>query len=117
MSSPSMMGRGGILPFVIKDSDTLYACWMPFVKNGGLFVPTIKPYRLGDEVFVLLSLINEPEQIPLTGKVIWITPQGSQGHRKPGIGVQLSANNQETRIKIETLLIRLMNSDRPNYTM
>jgi len=68
-------------------------------------------------VFVLLSLINEPEQIPLTGKVVWITPQGSQGHRKPGIGVQLSAKDQATRIKIETLLIRVLNSDHPNYTM
>jgi len=117
MSSPPSMGRGAILPFAIKDRATLYACWMPFVKNGGLFIPTLKPYRLGDEVFILLSLLNEPEQIPLTGKVVWITPPGSQGHRKPGIGVQLGANNQETRSKIETLLTGLLNSDRSNYTM
>jgi len=117
MSSPANAARGGILPFAIKDRATLYACWMPFVKNGGLFIPTSKPYRLGDEIFILLSLLNEPEQIPLTGKVVWITPQGSQGHRKPGIGVQLGATAQETRNKIETLLTGLLTSERPTYTI
>jgi len=117
MSSPPNVGRGGILPFAIKDRATLYACWMPFIKNGGLFIPTNKAYRLGDEVFVLLSLMNEPQQIPLTGKVVWVTPQGSQGHRKTGIGVQLGANNKDTRDKIESLLTGSLNSDRPTYTL
>jgi len=118
MSSPPAMGRGGILPFAIKDRATLYSCWMPFVKNGGLFIPSSKSYRLGDEVFVLLSLINEPEQIPLTGKVVWITPQGGhQGHRKPGIGVQLGTGTEAVRSKIETLLTGILASERPTYTM
>jgi len=118
MSSPPNIGRGGILPFAIKDRATLYACWMPFVKNGGLFIPTSKNHHLGDEVFILLNLVNEQEQIPLTGKVIWVTPQGgSQGHRKQGIGVQFGVNNQDTRNKIETLLAGLLTSDRPTYTL
>jgi len=117
MSSPPM-GRGGILPFAIKDRATLYACWMPFVKNGGLFIPTSKSYQLGDEIFILLSLFNESEQIPLTGKVVWITPQGgSQGHRKPGIGVQLGKGYEEVRSKIETVLAGILTSERPTYTM
>jgi len=32
---------------------------MPFVKNGGLFIPTNSNYRLGDEVFMLLNLMGE----------------------------------------------------------
>lgn len=46
-------GRGahhGILSLSIKDKAALYAAYMPFVKNGGLFIPTKKRYRLGDEV-------------------------------------------------------------------
>ncbi|MFN2350226.1 MAG: pilus assembly protein PilZ, partial [Thioalkalivibrio sp.] len=39
----------GILSLAIKDKNSLYAAYMPFVKNGGLFIPTQKPYKLGDE--------------------------------------------------------------------
>jgi len=117
MSSPPPSLRGGIVPLALKDRASLYASWMPFIKNGGLFIPTAKSYRLGDEVFILLSLMDEPQQIPLTAKVVWITPQGSQGHRRPGIGVQLSEANRDTRNKIETYLTGVLNSDRPTYTM
>jgi len=117
MSSPPTMSRGGILPFAIKDRATLYACWMPFIKGGGLFIPTTKLYRLGDDVFILLGLINEPEQIPVTGKVVWITPPGGQGQRRQGIGVQLGANTESVRAKIEALLAGLLTSDRPTYTL
>jgi type IV pilus assembly protein PilZ len=47
---------------------------MPFVRNGGLFIPTAKSYKLGDEVFMLLNLMDEPEKIPVAGKVVCITP-------------------------------------------
>lgn len=54
--------RSGILSLALKDVESLYASYMPFVKNGGLFVPTRKDYLLGDEVFVLLELMDEPEK-------------------------------------------------------
>ena len=46
---------------------------MPFVKNGGLFIPTNSNYRLGDEVFMLLNLMGEEEKLPVAGRVIWMT--------------------------------------------
>jgi type IV pilus assembly protein PilZ len=75
--------RNGILSLTIKDKSVLYAAYMPFIKNGGLFIPTNKSYKLGDEVFMLLNLMDEPEKIPVAGKVAWITPKGAQGNR-PG---------------------------------
>lgn len=54
--------RNGILSLTIKDKSVLYAAYMPFIKNGGLFIPTNKSYKLGDEVFMLLNLMDEPEK-------------------------------------------------------
>ena len=65
-------GRQGILSINIKDLNALYAAYMPFVKNGGLFIPTNKSYQLGDEVFMLLSLMGEAEKIPVTQLVTFI---------------------------------------------
>ena len=64
--------RNGILSLTIKDKAVLYSAYMPFLQNGGLFVPTNKAYSIGDEVFMLLTLMDEPEKIPIAGKVVWI---------------------------------------------
>lgn len=85
MNEPASPGpRNGILSLTIKDKSVLYAAYMPFIKNGGLFIPTNKSYKLGDEVFMLLHLMDEPEKIPVAGKVTWVTPKGAQGNRAAG---------------------------------
>ncbi len=111
-------GQSAILSLSIKEKSSLYAAYIPFVKNGGLFIPTTKRYRLGDEVFMLLNLMDEPERIPVAGKVIWITPRGATGSRTPGIGVQFhEADKGATRSKIEMLLGGSLQADRPTHTM
>ena len=118
MTNPTAPGpRNGILSLTIKDKSVLYAAYMPFVKHGGLFIPTNKNYRLGDEVFMLLNLMDEPEKIPVAGKVIWVTPKGAQGNRAAGIGVQFSDQDNPARSKIETYLAGALQSDRPTHTM
>jgi type IV pilus assembly protein PilZ len=108
----------GILSLAIKDKGSLYTAFIPFLKNGGVFVPTKKPYQLGDEVFMLLTLIDHKERIAVAGRVVWITPQGAQGNRSSGIGVQFSdQDNGATRNKIEGLLAGLLQGDRPTHTM
>jgi len=95
--------RQGILSLTIKDKSALYAAYMPFIKNGGLFIPTNKGYEVGDEVFMLLTLMEEPEKIPVAGSIVWITPKGAQGNRAAGIGVQFSdQDGGVARNKIET---------------
>ncbi|WP_435101365.1 PilZ domain-containing protein [Arhodomonas sp. AD133] len=111
-------GRQGILSLAIRDKNALYAAYMNHVKNGGLFVPTTNHYELGDEVFILLSLMEETEKIPVVGKVVWITPRGAQGNRTAGIGVQFTdQDGGPARTKIETYLAGALESERPTHTM
>ena len=109
--------RNGILSLTIKDKQVLYAAYMPFVKGGGLFIPTNKSYKLGAEVFMLLTLMDEPEKMPVAGKVVWVTPKGAQGSRAAGIGVQFNGDDDTVRKKIETYLAGAMESDKPTYTL
>ena len=110
-------GRSGILSLSIKDKAALYSAYMPFVTNGGLFVATDKNYKLGEEIFLLLNIMDEPEKIPVAGKVVWITPQGAQGNRSAGIGVQYSGQDDTARRTIENHLAGSLQSDRPTHTM
>ena len=110
-------GRNGILSLTIKDKAVLYSAYMPYLQNGGLFVPTNKPYKIGDEVFMLLNLMDEADKIPIAGKVVWITPKGAQGNRTAGIGVQFSEEDAAANSKIENHLAGSLTSDRPTHTM
>jgi type IV pilus assembly protein PilZ len=110
--------KQGILSLTIRDKSALYAAYMPFVKNGGLFIPTSKPYLLGDEVFMLLTLMEEKEKMPIAGRIVWITPKGAQGNRTAGIGVQFSELDKgQTKNKIENYLAAALKSERQTHTM
>ena len=112
-------GRQGILSLAVKDKAALYNAYMPFVKGGGIFVPTPKRYFLGDEVFLLLTLPESSDRLPVAGKVVWVTPTGAQGHRAAGIGVQFAetAEGDAVKSKIEALLAGTLNAERPTHTM
>jgi type IV pilus assembly protein PilZ len=118
MSAAGTNPRQGILSLTIRDKSSLYAAYMPFIKNGGLFIPTNKAYKIGDEVFMLLTLTDNKEKLPVAGRVVWLTPKGAQGNRTAGIGVQFSElDNGATRNKIETQLAGALKSDRQTHTM
>ena len=110
--------KPGILSLTIRDKSALYASYMPFIKNGGLFIPTAKAYKLDDEVFMLLTLMDEKDKLPIAGRIIWITPKGAQGNRTAGIGVQFSELDKgQTRTKIENHLAAALKSERQTHTM
>jgi type IV pilus assembly protein PilZ len=111
--------RQGILSLAIKDKAHLYTAYMPYLKGGGIFVPTVKRYFLGDEVFLLLTLPEGGDRLPVAGKVVWVTPTGAQGARAAGIGVQFadSAEGEAVKSKIETLLAGTLGADKPTQTM
>ena len=110
--------RQGILSLTIKDKSALYAAYMPFVINGGLFIQTNRQYEIGQEVFMLLNLMEETERLPIAGKIIWKTPPGSEVYRAEGIGVQFSDQDGGiARNKIETYLAGSLESDHPTHTM
>lgn len=111
--------RQGILSLAVKDKAQLYGAYMAYLKQGGIFVPTIKRYFLGDEVFLLLTLPESSERLPVAGKIIWVTPPGAQGNRVAGIGVQFADSNEGETVKgkIETLLAGMLTSDKLTQTM
>jgi type IV pilus assembly protein PilZ len=111
--------RPGALSLNIREKAILYAAYMPFLKGGGIFIPTTKPYRLGDEIFMLIGLMGDPNKIPVAGKVVWITPAGAQGNKAQGIGVQFSEDEggAAARSKIEELLDSQLKINRPTHTM
>ena len=113
-----MAVRPGVLSLTIKDKNALYAAYMPFIQGGGIFVPSNKSYKLGDEVFMLLTLMDNKEKVPVAGHVVWITPQGAQSGRTAGIGIKFSEKDSgAARNKIEGILAGALKSERPTHTM
>lgn len=110
--------RKGIISFSITDRGALYASYMSFVQNGGMFVPTAGSYEVGDRVFMLLKLMDDSSVSPVSGKVVWLTPPGAQGNKTAGIGVQFCEDdNGSTRTNIEQHLAAALQGERPTQTM
>lgn len=115
----AMTARPGVMSLNISSKSTLYAAYMPHVKHGGIFIPSNRSFNLGDEVFLLLSLMDDPTKIPIAGKVVWVTPPGAQNSRVQGIGVHFNRDEAgiELKRKIEGLLGGLLQSSRPTHTL
>lgn len=110
--------RPAVLSLAIKEKAALYAAYMPFLRNGGIFVPTNRPYQLGDEVYLILTLMDDPTKLPVAGKVVWISPAGAGG-RQAGIGVHFPPDETgiNARRRIEDLLGASLKSPRPTHTI
>ncbi len=115
------LARGGakktMLALTIKDKVVLYNAYMPFVKNGGIFVPNKTDYEVGDEVFMLLNLMDESEKIPIAGKVIWVAKKGVKSPHTPGVGIQFTESENQAKDKIETYLAGSLSSSNSTHTM
>ncbi|MGZ5033390.1 MAG: PilZ domain-containing protein [Usitatibacter sp.] len=111
--------RPGVFTLVIRSKSALYAAWMPLLKGGGIFLPSSKAHALGEEVLILLSLLDDPNKIPLQGHIAWINPAHSAGNRPQGIGVQLNESEvaRELKKKVEGLLAGALQSSRPTHTI
>lgn len=105
------------LSLTIQDLPTLLAAYMPQLERGGIFVPTRERYALDQEVVLLLTLPEAVERMPVTGRVIWISPEGVAGRRVPGIGIHFSAEDQGVRDHIEHLLVGQLEKGTPTYTL
>ncbi len=106
-----------ILPFTVKDMRQLQHSYMPFIQNGGLFIETDKVHKMGDAFFLLLTLLDDAEQIPLAVKVVWLAGKEVKAPHKQGIGVQFTDPENPARNKIETYLTGLLSSPTATATM
>jgi type IV pilus assembly protein PilZ len=95
----------------------LYQYYMPFVKNGGLFVSTPEKYDLGDDITLEVTLPDALEASVVTGKVCWLTPTDAQNGTPAGIGVSFEEDTDNIRNQIEKLIGRLLNSSEPTLSM
>ena len=111
--------RPGVFTLVIRSKAALYAAWIPLFKGGGIFLPSNRSHALGEEVLVLLSLLDDPNKIPLQGSIAWINPTHGTGSRPQGIGVQLHDSGAGTELKkrVEGLLAGALQSSRPTHTI
>lgn len=111
------MDAPSAVSLTLENVDLLHAAYMPYLNNGGVFVATDKQYNLGDSVNVQLSLLGEAPQA-FTGKVVWITPSGAQGHRAAGIGVEFPDDLSGTlKQKIENILGDKLSADQETHTV
>ena len=54
----SVTDQQAVQTLTIQDKSVLYGAYMCSLQNGGLFRPTTRPYRLGDEDFLLVTLMD-----------------------------------------------------------
>ena len=105
------------LSLTMPDIPTLLSAYLPFLDRGGIFVPTKALYRLGQQVYLLLTLPGESERLSISGHVVWVSPEGVSGQRMPGIGVHFSQQDYSVRDRIETLLAGQLDKAPPSFTL
>ncbi|WP_293663284.1 PilZ domain-containing protein [Rhodoferax sp. OV413] len=118
-SPPTSSARPSVIQLSIKEKAALYSAYIPMFTDGGVFIPTTREYALGDDVYVLLSLPEDPQRHPVAGRVAWVTPAKAAGGRTQGVGVQFPTDEKSRglKIKIEEILGAHLNSDRPTQTV
>ena len=111
--------RPSVVQLAIKEKAALYAAYIPLFKEGGVFIPTAREYKLGDDVYVLLTLPDDTQRYPVAGKVAWVTPPRASGNRTQGVGVRFPSDEKSRllKIKIEEILGVHLTSDRPTQTI
>ena len=116
---PASPPRPSVIQLVFREKGALYAAYIPIFTEGGLFVPTTREYKLGDDIYLLLSLPEDPQRYPVAGKVSWITPANASAGRTQGVGVRFP-NDDKTRLlklKIEEILGTSISSSKPTQTI
>ncbi|HSV47426.1 MAG TPA: PilZ domain-containing protein [Ramlibacter sp.] len=111
--------RPSVIQLAIKEKAALYAAYIPLFADGGVFIPTSRDYKLGDDVYVLLSLPDDPQRYPVAGKVAWVTPARAAANRTQGVGVRFPSDEKSRllKLKIEEILGGHLASDRPTQTI
>lgn len=118
-TSNGSVARPSVLSLSIKEKAALYAAYMSFLNNGGIFVPTNKTYNIADEIYLILTLMDDNSKYPIAGKVAWVTPPSANKNKAQGIGVHFPADESGQRVKgrIEEILGAAISSSRATHTM
>ncbi len=111
--------RPSVIQLVFREKGALYAAYIPLFAEGGLFVPTTREYNLGEDIYLLLSLPDDPQRYPVAGKIAWVTPANASGGRTQGVGVRFPADEKTRglKVKIEEILGTAISSSKPTQTI
>jgi type IV pilus assembly protein PilZ len=111
--------RPSVIQLVFQEKGALYAAFIPLFSEGGLFVPSHRTYQLGEDLYLLLSLPDDPQRYPVAGKVAWITPANASGGRTQGVGVRFPVDEKarQLKLKIEQILGTQIASSKPTQTV
>jgi len=90
---------------------------MPFIMNGGLFIPSQATYELGTELFLIIGLPGQKKKLAVSGRVTWISPPRAQSCRLQGIGIQFVDTDGASRNCIEEILANRLNNDTATLTI
>ncbi len=118
-SHAASSARPSVVQLAIKEKAALYAAYIPLFKEGGMFIPTVRDYKLGDDIYVLLTLPEDTQRYPVAGKVAWVTPARAAGNRTQGVGVRFPSDDKSRllKLKIEEILGAHLASERPTQTI
>jgi type IV pilus assembly protein PilZ len=106
-----------MLSVQISTRDALYAAYLAFVPDGGIFIPTDREYPLGTVVSLRLCLPDPVPWVTLSAQVVWITP-ATAADQVAGIGVQFTgAGAAQVKQRIEQCLADRLHSDQPTHTL
>ena len=113
------VSRPSVIQLVFREKGALYAAYIPILTEGGLFVPTLREYRLGQDIYLLLSLPDDPQRYPVAGKVGWLTPANAPGGRTQGVGVRFPVDEKTRllKLRIEEVLGTSISSSKPTQTI
>ena len=111
--------RPSVIQLVFREKSALYAAYIPAFTEGGLFVPTTRDYKLGEDIYLLLALPEDNQRYPVAGKVAWLTPANASGGRTQGVGVRFPGDEKTRliRVRIEEVLGTAISSSKPTQTL
>jgi type IV pilus assembly protein PilZ len=117
--APGASARPSVIQLVFREKSALFAAYIPAFTDGGLFVPTTRDYKLGEDVYLLLALPEDNQRYPVAGKVAWLTPANASGGRTQGVGVRFPSDEKTRliRVRIEEILGTAISSSKPTQTL
>jgi type IV pilus assembly protein PilZ len=122
VTSKTSLGSGPrptVIQLAIREKGALYAAYIQAFTEGGLFISTDREYRLGDDIYVLVTLPEDHQRYPVAGKVAWITPARASGNRTQGVGVAFPKDEKcaQLKVKIEQILGASLGSEKATLTI
>ena len=94
-----------VLSLTYKEREAFINAYTANVSNGGLFVKTEKPFKVGFQFILRLQLPGVPNPIQIKSEVRWArSPEKAKPDQPPGMGIQfLEISENDTRVMKEWL--------------